>query len=364
MIYKNILVVLKNLSFIANITINNQIISNITIVEDEWNGKYILMPPFIDSHTHGGYGVDFSQKIDFDSLNNYFKKLKDEGVGHIIPSFAATDLELIKNNIEFIDKHFSRYVLGYHIEGLLISKEKLGAHNSNYLTTATQKTIDEINKIKTSKKIIFTIDPSNNENMNFIKHYNNQFIFSIGHSNASQLQTTQAIKNGAKKVTHLFNAMSGFSHSKNAGIVNEVLINFKENIDEFNIEIIADGIHVIDDVLTFAFENININNIVVVSDSLAVKGLKDGYYKLGKIDIEKVGDVAYIKDTKTLAGSALTYNKIIDHLFKLNKLSFEDIVKISSGNIWKLFPNISTESEIERLKKAFIIVDKNFNIIH
>ena len=136
--------------------------------------------------------------------------------------------------------------------------------------------------------IILTIDAENSQNRKLVNKYQNDFIFALGHSNANYKDSVDMLKNGTKRITHMYNAMSGFHHSTNLGILN-ALFN-KEFNSDLCIEIIADGVHVNDHVIKYTYDNFDINNLTLVTDSLSPKGMNNGEYKLGNLEIEKKGN--------------------------------------------------------------------------
>jgi N-acetylglucosamine-6-phosphate deacetylase len=132
-----------------------------------------------------------------------------------------------------------------------------------------------------------TVAPEVDKNLDLIEKYGDDFIFALGHSNAGFDDAKKSLKNGVSRITHLYNAMSGFHHH-DLGILNAIFN--KQYESNLNIEIIADGVHVDNKVIEYSYKNIDIKNISIVSDSLPPKGFKDGKYKLGNLAIEKKGN--------------------------------------------------------------------------
>jgi N-acetylglucosamine-6-phosphate deacetylase len=69
-------------------------------------GLYLL-PAFIDSHTHGGYGLDFNmlvnRKHDIE-LKQYLNKIHYEGVGSVLMTTVTCsdqDLNALANNYQY-----------------------------------------------------------------------------------------------------------------------------------------------------------------------------------------------------------------------------------------------------------------------
>jgi N-acetylglucosamine-6-phosphate deacetylase len=76
-------------------------------------GLYLL-PAFFDSHTHGGYGLDFnmlSTKIDSKTIINYLDKVQAEGVSSVMMTTVSAsnyDLNTIAKNYRIM-KSLDKY---------------------------------------------------------------------------------------------------------------------------------------------------------------------------------------------------------------------------------------------------------------
>lgn len=136
----------------------------------------------------------------------------------------------------------------------------------------------------------------------------NGFVVAIGHTNATYEQALESFKKGITHATHLFNAMSGFSH-REPGVVGAFL-----DSDEVSTELIADGIHLHPVALRLALARKGTENLCLVTDSLKASGVGDGVYRWGNMEIEIEGLRATIKGTDVLAGSVLTLNRAVKNM--------------------------------------------------
>jgi N-acetylglucosamine-6-phosphate deacetylase len=87
-------------------------------------------------------------------------------------------------------------------------------------------------------------------------------IASLGHSEASYEEAETAWHAGARGVTHLFNAMSGFHH-RDPGLAGFGLLN-----PDIFVEVIADPFHLHEATLRMIFSLKRANRILLVSDSV------------------------------------------------------------------------------------------------
>ncbi|MGL5590535.1 MAG: amidohydrolase family protein [Metamycoplasmataceae bacterium] len=364
MIYKNALITTKDTSFIGFIEIDDLgIIKRIEKGKTDEEGidchNQIIMPGFIDSHTHGGYGMafdDLGQGAFEKEYLNYLKNLIQEGVVAFVGTTVTSSLKkltelsllinpLIKSNLNLPQ------LVGWYFEGPFISKAKKGAHEENLIIPIDENFINNI-KENISIPTILTVAPEVGNNLELIERYSGDFIFALGHSNAGYNEAKTSLKNGIKRITHLYNAMSGFHHH-DLGILN-VIFN-KEHNKDLNIEIITDGVHVDNEVIKYSYKNFNIKNISIVSDSLPHKGFQDGKYKLGNLPIEKRGNWFYLEGTKTLSGGACPYIFLVKNFYEITRCSLEELVMVSSYNAAR---NLNLEDNY-----GDIVIGKKANIV-
>lgn len=209
--------------------------------------------------------------------------------------------------------------------------------------------------------IIFTVAPEVENNTNLIEKYKNDFIFALGHSNANFEESKRSLENGIKRITHLYNAMSGFHHH-DMGILNAIFN--KVYKDDLNIEIISDGVHVDNEVIKYSYNNISIKNISIVSDSLPPKGFSDGKYKLGNLPIDKEGNWFYLEGTKTLSGGACPYIYLVKNFKDSTNCSLQELVMVSSYNAARNLKMDENFGDIVKGKKANIVfLDKNIEYV-
>ncbi|PAF54871.1 amidohydrolase family protein [Mycoplasmopsis agassizii] len=372
-VLKNILLANHDSEKIVDITIiDNKIVE---ITNSKINDfELVMMPPFIDAHTHGGYGFSFENFYD---LNNYEQLKKDyleyrnkvyqEGVARVVFSSVVADLKSLENsfiNFMKLRKDISdQFNLAWHFEGPFISKTKKGAHDESLIIPADFDFLNKIKELKQNLKVVFTIAAEDSQNMSAIVKHNKDFIFSLGHSTVNEETAKLAIKNGAKKVTHFFNAMNGYHHSTNKSLVNLILENEHNSLGKTNVEIITDGIHIDDTVLRFIYKNVNIDNLSIVSDSLVAKGLENGNYELGTLKVKKIDGVFYLDDLSSLAGSANKYNDLLRHFKNATSCSWSELVKLSSYNQKDVFDLDLKDVEInENQLNNFVLVDKDLNV--
>ncbi len=127
---------------------------------------------------------------------------------------------------------------------------------------------------------------------------------SIGHSDATYAEARRAAECGARCVTHTFNAQSPFTH-REAGVAGAALLT-----DATYAELIADGIHVSVPAIKLLLKNKPTDKLVLITDSIRAKGLRDGESELGGQKVFVKNGAARLGDG-TLAGSVLKMNDAV-----------------------------------------------------
>jgi N-acetylglucosamine-6-phosphate deacetylase len=325
----------------------------------EFNGQFIV-PGFFDSHTHGGYNLDFNdlQKIDIKKITMYLENIVKEGVTSVLATTVTTSLDKLGDIIKNFNrvKEIDRFgiIKGIHLEGPFISMRKKGAHEeksiiNNDIHGNLLKLIDSGN-VK-----LITVAPEIKDMNESIHKLSNRVFFSLGHTDCSAQIAKAAFDAGATRVTHLYNAMSGFGN-RETGLVNQIFI---EHTKPF-CEIIPDLVHVGDEALKAALEIVGDNKVIFVSDSLPCKGLEDGNHNLGPLSLDKKGDVAYLSNSSTLAGSTCQFNNLVDKANKKYNI-WENLVNYTSANCYKSLGMESNDIVEGNLLDATII-DRNISV--
>ncbi|NQZ66143.1 MAG: N-acetylglucosamine-6-phosphate deacetylase [Mycoplasmatales bacterium] len=344
-----------------NNTINNADITLkdgkiLSIIPKEGEGSKILMPGFIDTHTHGIGGHDFMDgKEATETITSIFPKF---GVTSIYATIMTREKEVMLNSLKEISEAKSRgaNILGIHAEGPFISLEKKGAHNPDLIIKGNERIlIEQFNASQGMlKKITFSPETCDDD---FIKRMIELKIMpSIGHSNASFKRTIEAIEMGSLHSTHLWNAMSGVQN-RNPGMAEAVIYD-----DRVFAELITDFVHVDKETVLFTLKTKKPEHIILVTDSIRPAGLPDGESESGGIIIEKTGPKIVLKGTDTIAGSGATMYECVKNLIDL-EIPLEDVVKMSSYNSAKSL-NLENKGFIqEGMDADFVLMDQSYKII-
>ncbi|KIM40312.1 carbohydrate esterase family 9 protein [Hebeloma cylindrosporum] len=201
-------------------------------------GGNIVSPGFLDIQINGAYGFDFSVYEDDDEayhkgVQMVAERIVETGVTSLLPTIITQEKSVYPKLLSLL-KPFSNSksatFLGWHAEGPFIDLTKRGAHTPGYLLPAVEgfKSFEEVygaaNLVEREDWAmseddqnpgvrLVTAAPEIPGVMDALAELNKRGIaFSIGHSVASTDVATAAVQNGARLITHLFNAMPQLHH--------------------------------------------------------------------------------------------------------------------------------------------------------
>ncbi|AKX34048.1 N-acetylglucosamine-6-phosphate deacetylase [Spiroplasma litorale] len=369
MIIKNAKIVLEN-KIINNgwLEIEDGIIKKINEGSYDADGLDLkgnwLLPGFIDCHVHGGYGVDFETGT-LEGFETFSRKVVQEGITSYVQGSVTNSLD---NNLNYM-KQFSLFMnkknisgakcLGIHLEGPFISPEKKGAHELSLLEPPNISTLKLLIDASNNNIKIVTYAPDLQDG-NFTKYLlDNNIIPSAGHTNISFSECEKDYKIGFRHITHLFNGMSGVSQYEPG------LASFSLYKDDILCEVISDGIHINPDTLKLIYKIKGPEGICIITDAMNAKGLNDGEYKLGNLEVIKKGMKVSLKDSGVLAGAGATYDHNVRTFFNsIGNIKMNELIKMTSINISKQLNIFDKTGSIDINKKAdLVVLDDQLNIL-
>jgi len=258
----------------------------------------MLLPGFVDIHTHGRAGFDFSTATP-EEIGKMCLSYAESGITSVLATSITMGYDITSGIMKNINKAMEAgyagcRILGINMEGPFLGKDRKGSHDENYLVPPDQEAFEEWDRLSGNNIKMVDIDPNLPGAMEFIKKYSKSKVISIAHTSANYDTACKAVHAGASHVTHLFNAMNGLHH-REPGIVGMV------SDYPVNAELICDGIHVHPAVVRMMFKLIP-DRLVIVSDSMSAAGLGNGEYELGGMKVI-VKDKKAALENGTIAGS-------------------------------------------------------------
>lgn len=313
-------------------------------------GEDLLVPGFIDLHTHGCIGYDFSTatKEEIDKMCEFYLSKGITSVAGTTMTMGYEDYKKAAAVIgDYMDSVENHNLIGINMEGPFLSVEKKGAHDPQYIIDASQEKMDELNDLAHGHFLIVDVAPERPGAIDFIEKNSKDYVISVAHTTADYEKAMEAFEAGATEVTHLFNAMNGLGH-RDPGVPGAAFA------AGANVEMICDGIHIHPTVMRMVHRMFQ-EHLLVISDSMSAAGLQDGEYVLGGLPV-------FVKEGKatlengTIAGSTTNLLAELGVWMDVCGLSMEEILPCMTINQARAVRMEDKIGSIEAGKAADLVV--------
>jgi N-acetylglucosamine-6-phosphate deacetylase len=291
------------------------------------------IPGFLDVHIHGAGGHDIMEGSSA-AMRAITRKVSEYGTTSLVATTVTASTDETLRAVEGIAGYIGRQheteepraeILGIHLEGPFISKERRGVHPPEWIQLPSAEMLNRMLKAAAGNARMLTIAPEVLGAASCIDAAREAgLVVSMGHTDATYEQARAAIARGARSATHLFNAMRPFSH-RDPGVVGAVLTS-----PDINAELIADGVHVEEGAMKLLLLAKGVAHVTLVSDGLSATGMPEGKYTLGGFEVTVSGGVCRNAEG-VLAGSTLTLDRALRNVVALG-VSLPDAVRMLTLN--------------------------------
>ncbi|MGK5743148.1 N-acetylglucosamine-6-phosphate deacetylase [Micromonospora sp. URMC 103] len=288
----------------------------------EWDGERItavaeypsvrdghwILPGFVDMHTHGGGGHTFTTG-DADEARQAADFHLRHGTTTLLASLVSSPFDLMRAATAAYRPLVQEGVLaGIHFEGPYLSAARCGAQNPEFLRDPSIEELTELVELGGGAIRMVTLAPERDGALEAVKLLTaRRVVAAVGHTDATYDETRAAIAAGASVGTHLFNGMRPVHHREPGPVV--------ALLDAPNVvcELVADGVHLHDGMLTFATSVAGPERAALITDAMAAAGMADGEYELGGQAVTVAHGVARLTEGGAIAGSTLTMDAALRH---------------------------------------------------
>ncbi len=331
-------------------------------------GKYVS-PGFIDIHVHGGGGHDF-----MDNSVDGFLEIAKMHAQHGITAMFPTTLTCEKPDLletlrvyEEADKlnDSGAQFMGIHLEGPYFAMTQRGAQDPRFIRNPDADEYREVlNKSKFIKR--WSAAPELPGAIEFGRYMiKNDVLPAIAHTDAIYEEVSEAFNNGYTLATHFYSAMSGVMRRnafRYAGVVESVYL-----IDEMDVEIIADGVHLPAPLLKLIYKIKGPKHIALITDAMRAAGMPSGESMLGglkngtKVIVED--DVAKMPDRTAFAGSVATFDRLVRTMIQLADVPLLEAVRMASETPARIMKIDDRKGSLTSGKDADIVIfDKDIHV--
>jgi N-acetylglucosamine-6-phosphate deacetylase len=231
------------------------------------------------------------------------------GVTAYQPTFITSpEQQLVAALAEVPQNGAAPRVLGAHLEGPFISRDRLGTHPADSRRDPDGALLERL--LAAGPVSHVTLAPELPGALELVDLLRGRGVtVSCGHSDATAAEARQAFARGAKTVTHIFNAMRPFA-AREPGLAGAALV-----ADDVVVQVILDGVHLADDTARLVWQAAA-GRVALVTDAIAAAHAGDGAYTIAGVDFEVSDGVARNADS-VLAGSTVCMIDAIRNLVAL-----------------------------------------------
>jgi N-acetylglucosamine-6-phosphate deacetylase len=295
-----------------------------------------LAPGWIDLQVNGFAAVDYNHpQTPHQEIARSLRAQFATGVTRLYPTVITgppADMVACLRNLAHARESLpeGEAMDGFHVEGPHISGEDgpRGAHPRQWVRAPDPDEFRRWQEATGNRIRIVTLAPEWPEAAPYIERITAEgVVASIGHTQATGQQISDAVSAGATLSTHLGNG----AHPLLRRHPNYLWEQLAE--DRLMADFIVDNIHLGAAFLKVALRAKGVARSVLVTDASTPSGAAPGRYYLGDQAVDLTPDSRVVlAGTDRLAGSALRMDRGIENLMRLAGLSLGDAVRMATTN--------------------------------
>jgi N-acetylglucosamine-6-phosphate deacetylase len=300
-----------------------------------------VAPGFVDIHVHGGDGADFMDGTP-EAVQAVMACHARHGTTSIFPTTTTGSHGQIDAMLEATKAIQHRWrptdgarIAGVHLYGPYFAADKVGCHRLDGRRDPSPAEFDRYFQSNVVR-IATCAAELNGADAFYRAAAQNQCLITCGHSNSTWQEMQRAFDAGMRHVDHFWCAMSSVVSLRTrcgtpmqASMEQFVLAN-----REMSTEVIADGCHLSDELLDFAFRMKGADRMCLVTDSSRGLDMPPGRYRFGnESDGEWFihdGQVGRNPDGTGLASSTAGMDRMVRNMYRATKASLHDVIRMAS----------------------------------
>ena len=323
----------------------------------------------MDIHVHGGGGHDF-----MDGTEEAFLEIANTharyGTTSMVPTTLTSDTESL---LQILDTYERAKIanangaefLGMHLEGPYFAMNQRGAQDPRFIRDPDETEYKKV--LAHSPSIIrWSAAPELKGAIEFGRYLVSKNVLpALAHTDAIYEQVVEAFDNGYTLATHLYSAMSGVTRKnafRYAGVIESAYL-----LDEMDVEIIADGIHLPAPLLKLVYKIKGPEHTALITDAMRAAGMPEGDSILGnlKTGLKVVVEdgVAKLPDRTSFAGSVATADRLVRTVIGMADVPLIDAVRMMTNTPARIMNVLGRKGSLASGKDADVIIfDNNINI--
>ena len=322
-----------------------------------------ISPGFIDIHIHGGGGSDF-----MDGTVDGFLKIAQTHAKHGTTSMLPTTLTCEKEDlIQTLEAYQTACesnksgadFIGMHLEGPYFAVSQRGAQDPKFIRDPDPSEYKEILSSFDSIKR-WSAAPELKGAVEFGKYVTSKGILAaIAHTDAIYEEVLEAYHHGGFTLaTHFYSAMSGVTRRnafRFAGVIESAYL-----LDDMDVEIIADGVHLPAPLLKLIYKIKGPDRIALITDAMRAADMPEGDSVLGsfknglKVIIED--GVAKLPDRTSFAGSVATADRLVRTMLNLAEVPLVETIQMITETPARIMKVSDRKGSLAKGKDADVVI--------
>ncbi|AFE09566.1 N-acetylglucosamine-6-phosphate deacetylase [Corallococcus coralloides DSM 2259] len=291
----------------------------------------LLAPGFVDVQVNGAGGVLFNDTPTEEAALAIASAMRTCGTTGLLPTFITDDAARMREACEAAltaTAHPDSGVLGIHLEGPFISRERAGVHVPSFIRTPDPRDLDYLTALPRrfaahGGRVLMTLAPECVDDATLRRLANAGVVLSAGHTAATSERTTQALQCGVRGFTHLFNAMPPVMNRQPGPVVAAL------THDDAWCGVIADGVHVHADNLRLLLKVKPPGKVFLVTDAMPPVGTPVTSFTLqGRTILRRHGRLE--TEDGTLAGADIDLTAAVRHCVQVLNVPLEEALRMAS----------------------------------
>jgi N-acetylglucosamine-6-phosphate deacetylase len=321
------------------------------------SGRMVL-PGFIDCQVNGGGGILFNNVATVEGIRAIGAAHRRFGTTGFLPTLISDTIDTMRTAIAAADAAIAEAVpgvLGVHLEGPFISRERKGVHAEKFLHAPDADELRVAESLQRGKTLL-TVAPECMAPDAIRNLVAAGVIVAAGHTNADYATVRAALDAGVRGFTHLFNAMSPLT-SRAPGVVGAAL----DDPDSW-CGVIVDGHHVHAASLRIALRAKPRGKLFLVTDAMPPVGAGNPAFVLDGETITARDGICQTA-AGTLAGSALSMIDALRNTVEMLGVPLEEAARMASTYPADFLGLGATHGRIEAGFRAdFTVVDRDLRL--
>ncbi|MGH8152900.1 MAG: N-acetylglucosamine-6-phosphate deacetylase [Rhodanobacteraceae bacterium] len=318
-----------------------------------------LLPGFIDCQVNGGGGVLFNDEPNVAGIRAIGAAHRRFGTTAFLPTLISDEPAKMDTAIAAVDLAITAAVpgvLGIHLEGPFISREKKGVHAAQFLRSPDAAELHQVASLRHGKTVL-TVAPECVAPEAIRELVDAGVIVSAGHSNADCSTVRAALDAGVRGFTHLYNAMSPLT-SRAPGMVGAALDDAASWCG-----MIVDGHHVDPVGLRVALKAKPRGKLFLVTDAMPPVGAATPSFVLDGETITARDGICQTAGG-TLAGSALSMIDAVRNAVALLGVPLDEAARMAATYPADFLGLGATYGRIQASCRAdFTAVDRDLRVV-